>query len=282
MSFLTYDTADDIISSLEIIEKLLFPVTDFWHDNYLKCSKTLKKLKVAYGESKKCLKVIQALHKRLRRGEWRRSPWTAQHVNNQWKHWSSEKNWCGESSNHYFPRLKRPMKGQRFATIEKMKTESLRELKDIPKSAYQKCFEDWKKRWHKCIISQGDYFEGDNIEIHEYINIFRKKWKLTLFFQQTSYMIQSTVRCWTLLFSIILAIVGYNLEKTMCLFRWSTNRSIFWLIHKSENADEPGRVPSIETNGRQKEERLESTAGGVRFPISAFLSKSWPISWHVA
>ena len=29
VSFLTYDTADDIITSLEIIEKLLFPETDF-------------------------------------------------------------------------------------------------------------------------------------------------------------------------------------------------------------------------------------------------------------
>ena len=66
-----------------------------------------------------------------------------------------------------FPILKRPMKGRRFATIEEIKTESLRELKDIPKSAYQKCFEDGKKCWHKCIISKGDYFEGDNIEIHE-------------------------------------------------------------------------------------------------------------------
>ena len=27
--------ADDIITSLEIIEKLLFPETDSWHDNYL-------------------------------------------------------------------------------------------------------------------------------------------------------------------------------------------------------------------------------------------------------
>ena len=36
MSFLTYDTADDIITSLEIIEKLLFPETEFWRDNYLK------------------------------------------------------------------------------------------------------------------------------------------------------------------------------------------------------------------------------------------------------
>ena len=36
MSLLTYYMADDIITSLEIIEKLLFPETDFWHDNYLK------------------------------------------------------------------------------------------------------------------------------------------------------------------------------------------------------------------------------------------------------
>ena len=35
MSFLTYDTADDIITSLEIIEKLLFPETNFWCNNYL-------------------------------------------------------------------------------------------------------------------------------------------------------------------------------------------------------------------------------------------------------
>ena len=64
-----------------------------------------------------------------------------------------------------FLRLKRSIKGRRFATIKEIKTESLRELKDIPKSAYQKCFEDWKKRCHKCIISEGDYFERDNIEI---------------------------------------------------------------------------------------------------------------------
>ena len=65
------------------------------------------------------------------------------------------------------PRLKRPMKGRRFATIEEIITESLRELKDIPKSAFQNCFEDWQKRWHKFIISEGDCFEGENIEIHE-------------------------------------------------------------------------------------------------------------------
>ncbi|XP_018050140.1 PREDICTED: uncharacterized protein LOC108688408 [Atta colombica] len=66
-----------------------------------------------------------------------------------------------------FPKLKRSMKGRRFATIEEIKTTSLEELKAISKSAYQKCFEEWKKRWHKCIISEGDYFEGDKIDSDE-------------------------------------------------------------------------------------------------------------------
>lgn len=66
-----------------------------------------------------------------------------------------------------FPKLKRPMKGRRFSSIEEIKAESLRMLKDMPKSEYQECFEDWKKRWHKCIISGGDYFEGDHIGVDE-------------------------------------------------------------------------------------------------------------------
>lgn len=66
-----------------------------------------------------------------------------------------------------FPKLKTPMKGKRFATIEEIKEKSKQELLAIPKSAFQKCFEDWKKRWHKCIISEGDYFEGDKIVIDE-------------------------------------------------------------------------------------------------------------------
>lgn len=66
-----------------------------------------------------------------------------------------------------FPKLKRPLKGQRFSTIEEIKEESLKVLNAIPKTEFQKCFEDWKKRWHKCIISEGEYFEGDRIEIED-------------------------------------------------------------------------------------------------------------------
>ena len=74
------------------------------------------------------------------------------------------------------------MKTRRFATIEEIKTESLRELMDIPKSAYQKCFEDWKKRWHKCIISAGDYFDfylHRNSRTNKY---FSKKMKIHFIF----------------------------------------------------------------------------------------------------
>ena len=66
-----------------------------------------------------------------------------------------------------FPKLKKPMKGHLFSTIEEIKTASLKELKAIPQNDYQKCFDDWKKRWHKCIISNGEYFEGDNINIDQ-------------------------------------------------------------------------------------------------------------------
>ena len=51
----------------------------------------------------------------------------------------------------------------RFATIEEIKAKSKQELLAIPKSAFQKCFVDWLKRYHKCIIPEGGYFEGDKI-----------------------------------------------------------------------------------------------------------------------
>ena len=59
-----------------------------------------------------------------------------------------------------FPKLKTPMKGKRVATIEEIKEKSKQELLAIPKSAFQKCLEDWKKRSYKCVISDGSYFQG--------------------------------------------------------------------------------------------------------------------------
>ena len=60
-----------------------------------------------------------------------------------------------------FPKLKLPLRGTLFQSIENIKKNSRRELKSIPENAFKKCFDDWIIRWHKCIISGGAYFEGD-------------------------------------------------------------------------------------------------------------------------
>ena len=64
-----------------------------------------------------------------------------------------------------FPKLKRSLRGHRFDTIEEIQAESKKALKAIPEIEFNKCFDDWKKRWHKRIISGGDYFKGDEIDL---------------------------------------------------------------------------------------------------------------------
>lgn len=62
-----------------------------------------------------------------------------------------------------FPRLKLLLRGRRFESIEDIQKNSLKELKALPQSAYEKCMEDWIKRWRSCITMDGAYFEGDTI-----------------------------------------------------------------------------------------------------------------------
>ena len=46
-----------------------------------------------------------------------------------------------------------------------IKEKSKQELLATPE--FQNCFEDWKKRCHERIISEGGYFKGNNIVIHK-------------------------------------------------------------------------------------------------------------------
>ncbi|UYV74347.1 hypothetical protein LAZ67_11003166 [Cordylochernes scorpioides] len=69
-----------------------------------------------------------------------------------------------------FPKLKRPMKGRRYATLDEIKTTSKEELKKILKNDFLKCFEDWKNRWHK---SMSIFSKATAIAGHE------NMWRLT-------------------------------------------------------------------------------------------------------
>ena len=66
-----------------------------------------------------------------------------------------------------FQKLKLPLRGTRFRSIEDMKQNSRWELKSIPENAFKKCFDDWIIRLHKCIILGGAYFEGGEINLEK-------------------------------------------------------------------------------------------------------------------
>ena len=60
-----------------------------------------------------------------------------------------------------FPNLKSPLKGHRFQTVEGIEKNSIRDLRAIPQNTFQYAFQNWKKRWARCIKSGWEYFEGD-------------------------------------------------------------------------------------------------------------------------
>src|SRR5215469_3884082 len=60
-----------------------------------------------------------------------------------------------------FPKLKSTLKGRQFQTVEEIKENSLQDLRAIPQNTFQDAFQNWKKRWERCINSRGEYFEGD-------------------------------------------------------------------------------------------------------------------------
>jgi hypothetical protein len=39
---------------------------------------------------------------------------------------------------------------------------AIRKLRAIKESAFREAFQQWKKRWERCIASIGGYFEGDS------------------------------------------------------------------------------------------------------------------------
>jgi hypothetical protein len=61
-----------------------------------------------------------------------------------------------------FPKLKEILKGRHFDDIDDIRSNTTATLKTIPQKQMQNCFEGWARRWHRCIGSQGGYYEGDH------------------------------------------------------------------------------------------------------------------------
>lgn len=54
------------------------------------------------------------------------------------------------------------LKGGRSGTIDKIQNESQSAFRAVTKRVCEKIFQRRKKRWHRRIAAQEDYFEGDD------------------------------------------------------------------------------------------------------------------------
>jgi len=61
-----------------------------------------------------------------------------------------------------FSKIKEILKGRHFDDIDDNRSNRTAALKAIPQNQFQNCFEGWTRRWHRCIASQWEYFEGDH------------------------------------------------------------------------------------------------------------------------
>jgi hypothetical protein len=53
------------------------------------------------------------------------------------------------------------LKGRRFGTAEENQTESQRVLDTLTEKDFQEAFQEWRRRWDRCLDAGGHYFEGD-------------------------------------------------------------------------------------------------------------------------
>jgi len=61
-----------------------------------------------------------------------------------------------------FSKIKEILKGRHLDDTDDIRSNTTAALKAIPQNQFQNCFERWTRRWHWCIASQGEYFEGDH------------------------------------------------------------------------------------------------------------------------
>ena len=59
-----------------------------------------------------------------------------------------------------FPKLKSPLKGKRFQTIDEILENTMGQLMAIPIKDFVESFKQWKRCWENCVRFQDAYFEG--------------------------------------------------------------------------------------------------------------------------
>jgi len=64
-----------------------------------------------------------------------------------------------------FPKLKFHLKGRHFGTVDNMQKVVTDQLRALLHEDFQHCYWEWAQRLWRCVASQGNYFEGDNVDL---------------------------------------------------------------------------------------------------------------------
>jgi hypothetical protein len=57
------------------------------------------------------------------------------------------------------------LQGWNFGDVMTFKSEIILLLKGLGEEEFQGCFQQLKRRWDKCIVSNGEYFEANHIDV---------------------------------------------------------------------------------------------------------------------
>jgi hypothetical protein len=66
-----------------------------------------------------------------------------------------------------FRKIKEILKRRYLGDTDDIRSSTMAALKAIPQNQFQDCFDGWTRRWHRCIASQGEYFEGPHNDIQQ-------------------------------------------------------------------------------------------------------------------
>jgi len=64
-----------------------------------------------------------------------------------------------------FPKCKLVLRGWHLGVVTTIKSETTSLLKGLREEEFQGCFQQWKQRWDKFIVSNGEYSEGNHIDV---------------------------------------------------------------------------------------------------------------------
>ena len=64
-----------------------------------------------------------------------------------------------------FPKLKFRLKGRHFGTVDNIQKVVTEQLRALPHEDFQHCDREWEQRLWQCVASQGNHFQGDNVDL---------------------------------------------------------------------------------------------------------------------